>query len=80
MIDNNKNEPPSFWRVMFDGLIEGEIAALRFARGGALVGAVLGVGIGILLFSAFGFLGIGVGFVAGAAVGGIGAWLLYQAA
>ena len=80
MTEKDQREPPSFWSVIAESFIEGEKAALRFARVGAIVGAVLGAGVGILLISVFGLLGIGAGLIAGAAIGGVGAWLLYQTA
>ena len=80
MNEKDKQELPPFWSVVVESLIEGEKAALRFARAGAIVGALLGAGLGFFLISVFGVLGIGVGLVAGAAVGGIGAWFMYQTA
>ncbi len=80
MTEKDQREPPSFWGVIAESFVEGEKAALRFARVGAIFGAVLGSGLGLLLVSVFGLLGIGVGLMAGAAIGGVGAWLLYQTA
>ena len=78
MSEEEKEDTPSFWSVVGENFIEGEKSALRFARGGAIVGAVLGTGLGIYLFDVFGLAGVGTGFVAGAVIGGVGSWLMYQ--
>ena len=80
MTEKGKKDPPSFWSVIAESFIEQEKDALRFGRAGAIVGALLGAGLGIYFFAIFGVLGIGVGLFAGAAIGGIGAWLFYQLA
>ena len=80
MMDNGKEDPPSFWRVMAENFVEGEKDALRFARGGAFVGTILGAGLGFYLFNVFGLLGVGACLLAGFVIGGIGAWLFYQLA
>ncbi len=77
MTDHDKKDPPSFWRVIAQSIIEGEKHALRVARGGAIVGALLGAGAGIYFFEYFGWMGIRFGLIAGAVAGGVGLWLIY---
>jgi hypothetical protein len=50
-------------------------SALRWARNGAIVGAVVLGGIGLWYF---GLVGLGIGAGIGAVVGGVGAFLLYS--
>lgn len=80
MQDRQRQEPPSFWRSMWDSFVEDQREGLRVARWGALIGALLGAVCGALLFKSFGLIGVGVLLLLGAIVGGIGLWLMYQLA
>jgi len=84
--EKEKSDPPAFWREIFsgrailDGIIENQKDALRFARAGAIIGAIIGIGLGVYGFGTFGLIGVGVGLIAGAIIFGIAAWLMYQLA
>lgn len=86
MIEDEKMDSPSAWRDVFSGnailtsIVETQKDALRFARGGAIVGAMLGIGSGIYFFHVFGVVGVVIGLIAGAIICGIAAWLMYQLA
>ncbi|MGF1528492.1 MAG: hypothetical protein ACFCBW_17085 [Candidatus Competibacterales bacterium] len=80
MSKKDQQESPPFWGVVAKGIIEIEKEVLRFAGIGAIIGALLGAGLGIYLFAIFGWLGVGVGLIAGAVIGGIGVWLMCQLA
>lgn len=86
MIEEDPKDPPPSWRDVFggrailDSIIEDQKDALRFARWGAIIGAMLGAGLGLYGFGTFGLIGIGIGLIAGAIIFGIAAWLMYQLA
>ena len=61
MTEKNKESPPSFWSVIAENFVEGEKAALRFARAGAIVGAVLGAALGFYLIDIFGLIQLSLG-------------------
>ncbi len=80
MLQNNDEERPSFWKELVTGIIDDQRAALRFAGGGAVIGALAGAGLGIYLFGSFGWTGIGVCMLGGAIILGVGAWFMYLSA
>ena len=75
---NSNNNEPSFLKELWNGIVEGEKDALRFARIGAIVGAVLGGAGGFYVFEYLGVGGILAGFFGGAIILGIAAWLMYH--
>ncbi|MEM8885560.1 MAG: hypothetical protein AAGD14_15955 [Planctomycetota bacterium] len=59
---------------MRDGVVEGAKSSLRWALGGAIVGALV-LGVAGAWFA--GVTGLGIGAAVGAVLGGIGAWWFY---
>ena len=80
MTDSDNNQAHSIWREILNSIIESQKDALRIARAGAIIGALLGLGAGIYWFGLFSWIGIGVGLIAGTIIGGVGLWLMYQIA
>ncbi len=78
MTDNEQQDPPSFWKVIGEGFWDSEKEALRFAKGGAIIGAALGAAGGFYLFDVLGVLGVLAGFFGGAIILGIAVWLMVQ--
>lgn len=60
-----------------EGLVEEAGRWLKWAFGGALLGALVLGGLGLYWF---GLTGLGIGAAAGAVLGGFGAWLFYVSA
>ena len=78
--DNNQNHgegQQSFWKQLVTGIIDDQVAALRFAGVGAIIGGLAGAGLGVYLFGSFGWTGVGVCMLGGAIILGIAAWFLY---
>ena len=74
MTEQRPPEQKTFAKEVLSGLKEEARTSLRWAIGGAIVGAVVLGGIGLIIFGLKGLL-IGAGL--GAVVGGVGLSLLY---
>lgn len=71
-------KPASLVKELGKSLVEDQKSALRFARAGAIVGALVGLGLGIYGYGTFGLFGLGAAFLVCTIVGGVGAWLMHQ--
>ena len=69
MLDGKDNEPPSFLASIGKGLVEDGIRTVKAIAFFAVIGAVIGAGVGFKLFG-------GEGALIGAGVGAVGAVLL----
>lgn len=70
--------PTSILRDLGTSLVDDQKSALRFARAGAILGALVGLGLGIYGYGTFGLFGLGAAFIVCTIVGAVGAWLMHQ--
>lgn len=71
-------KPTSILKGVGKSLVDDQKSALRFGRAGAIVGALVGLGLGVYGYGTFGLFGLGAAFIVCAIVGGVGAWLMHQ--